>query len=107
MPDHDRLRVRLNGRLFDCPWLLTLVIGGLLALGLLAYLRREAGPPTVLPYRRQPLLPPWEHKVLPQLLRHPPLFAEMTEQPPASCRTSTCSRELGSGPFTRLVRCNS
>jgi len=50
----------------------TLVFGGLLALGLLAYLRREIAPPGTLPYRRQPVVSPWEHSVLPQLLRQLP-----------------------------------
>jgi len=50
----------------------TLVVGGLLALGLLAYLRREIAAPSTLPYRRQPVLSPWERSVLPQLLRQLP-----------------------------------
>jgi len=50
----------------------TLVFSGLLALGLLAYLRRDIAPPGALPYRRHPVLSPWERSVLPQLLRQLP-----------------------------------
>ena len=59
--------------LTDYPPMILLVLGALAVLGLLALVRLLGTTPrSALPYRRKPVLSPWERKALPGLLRQLP-----------------------------------
>jgi len=70
----------MNNQLINDLMVVSLLLGGLLSLGLLAFLRKQVAPSGGLPYGRQPMLSPWERKVLPQLLRQIPPGAHLCPQ---------------------------
>ena len=56
----------------DHPPIILFVFGALAVLGLVALVRLLGTPRSALPYRRKPVLSPWERKALPGLLRQLP-----------------------------------
>ena len=58
----------------------TLIVGALIVLGLIALVRLTTRPRDALPYRRKPVLSPWERKALPGLLRQLPAGTHLCPQ---------------------------
>ena len=57
-----------------------IILGALAVLGLVALVRLLGPPRASLPYRRKPVLSPWERKALPELLRQLPLGCHLCPQ---------------------------